>query len=379
MGSLGAFGAGDEMARRGLVAQGHSPTKDFAITPERADEIATAGYQADQDKSFGVARINHANDIPVAKIRAGATVKAAQIGADGRVVVAGINNDGKRDVAGIKASGPAPGFDVIQSVFPNLSKPNSGLRSPEHNRAVGGVSDSYHLGSQPGTIAYDIDVQPGMTVDQAARAIEAKNPGVRVVEARDETGRVGPNGKPLGGWHFALANVGGGKPAAPAAKPPKPISKPSLDMIDDEIDKFYVGVTLPLEMRNGLRTRAVAKFRETGDPVSAVSATIEEARAKSRSNAAKPKPAPEAKSSWWAWGDATPKAKRQINGTTTGPKTKRLRYNPATGELEDGTTTGGSAAVPTFRDDASANAFVGDPRNKGRSFIGPDGKRRKVV
>lgn len=359
MGTMGAFGGGDELARRGLIAQGHTPGKDFAITSDRADQIAANGYQAEQDKSFGVARINHANDIPVANISAGARRYAADASAGASRYGADVRAGASRDVAGIKAGGAAPGFNVIQNVFPNLSQPNSGLRSPEHNRSVGGVSNSYHLGTQPGTIAYDIPVQPGMTVDQAARAIEAKSPGVRVIEARDETGRVGPNGKALGGWHFALENVGGGGKAAAAAKPPKPISASSLSMIDTEIDKFYVGVTLPQEMKNGLRSRAIAHFRETGDPVQAVSQTIEEARAVSRRNAAKPKPAEEAKSSWWTWGDATPpKPKRRVGGTTT---------------------VGGSGGVPTFRDDASANAFVGDPRNKGKSFIGPDGKQRRVV
>jgi hypothetical protein len=98
MGTVGAFGGDDELARRGMVAQGKTPGEEFAITPDRADEIAEAGYAADLLKALGVAEVNNRDDIPVAEIAAGS-----------RRDVADINAGAKRDVAGIgaAASGPA--------------------------------------------------------------------------------------------------------------------------------------------------------------------------------------------------------------------------------------------------------------------------------
>ena len=59
----------------------------------------------------------------------------------------------------------------------------------------------------------------------AARAkVEADSGGtVQVVEMRDERGRIGPNGKPLGGYHLALRfttpQTGKGATAKPGAAP----------------------------------------------------------------------------------------------------------------------------------------------------------------
>lgn len=90
MGGLAAMFGSDELARRGMVAQGKTPDKDFALTPERADAIAQQGYGADYRKATAVATINnrddiavaqanHANDIPVANIRSQASHDVAQI------------------------------------------------------------------------------------------------------------------------------------------------------------------------------------------------------------------------------------------------------------------------------------------------------------
>lgn len=365
MGSLGAFGGGDEMARRGLVAQGHSPSKDFAITSDRADAISARDAGEDQKKAFGVANISagarrYAADASAGASRYGADVRAdaSRYGADvGAAAKTGggisrgerNNNPGNIEYGAFAKRLGATGSDGRFAVFPTFE---AGAKAQETLLAGSG-----YVGGGRNTIDAIISKyapsSDGNSVDNYANYVSRvtgipRNQviGVGEVPAVAEAMRQFEMGGP----------AKGGKPAA-AAKPPKPISASSLKMIDAEIDKYYQGVTLPLEMRNGLRTRAVAKFRETGDPVSAVSSTIEEARAVSRRNAAKPKPQGEAKSSWWSWGDATPKPapKRKVVGKTTG-----------------------GGGVPTFRDDAGANAFVSDPRNKGKSFIGPDGKQRKV-
>lgn len=73
MGTYGAFMGGDELARRGMVAQGQSPSENFALTPQRADAISARDANFDLTKSVAVAKTNHATDIPVANIHAGAS------------------------------------------------------------------------------------------------------------------------------------------------------------------------------------------------------------------------------------------------------------------------------------------------------------------
>ena len=89
-----AFGGGDEMARRGLVAGGATPGADFAITPERADQIRIQDSQSKLAQVMGVATINNRDNIPVANIKAASDA-----------AVAGINNSGRADVANIKVAG----------------------------------------------------------------------------------------------------------------------------------------------------------------------------------------------------------------------------------------------------------------------------------
>ena len=80
----------------------------------------------------------------------------------------------------------------------------STIRSIEHNRAVGGVPDSYHLSGQ----AIDVVRKPGVTHAQLAAALRAA--GYRLIESLDE----GTHS------HFAFAV---GAPGAPGAVvPPKP-------------------------------------------------------------------------------------------------------------------------------------------------------------
>jgi hypothetical protein len=366
MGTMGAFGGDDEFARRGAVAQFGKTDKDFALTSDRADQIAADRYQADQKKAFGVANISagarrYAADASAGASRYGADVRAdaSRYGADvGAAAKTGggmsrgerNNNPGNIEYGPFAKRLGATGSDGRFAVFPTFE---AGAKAQETLLAGSG-----YVGGGRNTIDAIISKyapsSDGNSVDNYANYVSRVTgiPRNQVIGAGDVPAVAEAMRQ------FEMGGPAKGGKAAAAAKPPKPVSRASLDVIDKEIDKYYPDITLPLEMRNGLRRRAVEHFQQTGNPVQAVEATIAEARARSRKDAARRKAdAPPAETSWWAWGDATPKAKRKVSGTTT--------------------TSGGS--VPTFRDDASANAFVGDPRNKGKSFIGPDGKRRKVI
>ncbi|MFC7537077.1 D-Ala-D-Ala carboxypeptidase family metallohydrolase [Sphingomonas sp. GCM10030256] len=73
----------------------------------------------------------------------------------------------------------------------------STLRTPAHNRAVGGVRNSWHLSGR----AVDIARRPGVTHAQIAAAFRAS--GYRLIESLDEGDHS----------HFAFASGGGASPA----------------------------------------------------------------------------------------------------------------------------------------------------------------------
>lgn len=50
-------------------------------------------------------------------------------------------------------------------------------RSPAHNKAVGGVPNSYHLTGR----ARDSVPPPGMSMNEYARRLQALNPGLEVI------------------------------------------------------------------------------------------------------------------------------------------------------------------------------------------------------
>lgn len=279
VGSLASFLGGDEMARRGLVAQGHSPTKDFAITPERADDIAQQGYDAKLGQALGVATINNRDDIPVANIRAGASRDVATINNRDDIPVANIAAGSRENVANIKAAGPAPGFDAILKAYPN-ARMTGGPRTPERNREVGGVENSDHLNNKPGISAFDTDVIPGVSIEQRKAAIEAANPGVRVIDARRHRAKR-PDGT-LGGLHdhFSLQNIAGpakGGRAAAAAKPPKAITPKQKEMVEGELTQQLEsrGLALSPNALAVFRAGALTNFQSDGNPVTAARNAIE--------------------------------------------------------------------------------------------------------
>lgn len=72
----------------------------------------------------------------------------------------------------------------------------SGLRTPEHNREVGGVANSYHLTGQ----ARDFVPPPGMSMDELHAKLTQLNPGLDVINEGDHVhiepkpgGQAGPS------------------------------------------------------------------------------------------------------------------------------------------------------------------------------------------
>lgn len=286
IGTLASFLGGDELARRGLVAQGHTPGEEFALTPERADAIARQGYDADQAKSFGVARINHESDIPVANIRARSAFNVAQVNHANDIPVAEIgargkpngmsrgernNNPGNLEYGPFAKRLGATGTDGRFAIFPTFE---AGMKAQE--ALLGG---SGYLGGGRNTIdAILLKYAPpsdGNSVDNYGNYVsrvtgigrnqpitQAQIPLIAEAMRQFETGGTGK------------APGKASTKAAAAPKPPKAISAASMKLIDTEFDKRYPAGSIKETTRGILRSQVVQEFQRSGDPVGAVIAVI---------------------------------------------------------------------------------------------------------
>lgn len=285
IGALTAILGSDEDARRGLIAQGHTPGKDFALTADRADEVAGIENAADLAQALGVARINHESDIPVANIQATTQRRGQDVRSGDTRHVAALNADTRLQVAGSKG---ATGFSLISDVLPG-ARMTGGERTPERNREVGGVANSKHL-TGDGIEAYDVRVGTGARTFADAKAAMQRKYGARLIEAIDESKKTNGTGPH---WHFAVQSEG--KPGkAAAAKPPKGISTASSKLLDGELAARIKseGVTISPRVQTAIRSRAITLFQQTGNPVASVQRAMADALNSSKQNiAARAKPA----------------------------------------------------------------------------------------
>lgn len=96
VGSLGAYMGDDEMARRALVAQGHTPGERFAITPERADDIRGQEFGADYRKAVDVENIESGDRRYGVNVRSSDTRRGQDIASSDRRRGQDIGSDDKR-------------------------------------------------------------------------------------------------------------------------------------------------------------------------------------------------------------------------------------------------------------------------------------------
>ena len=103
VGAITAMLGNDGDARRGLVAQGHTPGKDFALTAERADQIGAIENASELAKAIGVASINNRDDLPVATIQATTQRRGQDIGSTDRRRGQDISAASRREAAATRA------------------------------------------------------------------------------------------------------------------------------------------------------------------------------------------------------------------------------------------------------------------------------------
>lgn len=281
MGTYGAFMGGDKFARRGLIAQGHTPGENFAVTADRADAISARDASEAFTKDTAVARINHANDIPVANIRAGATMGSAAIRADASRDVAEIresggtprgirnNNPGNLEFGPFARQYGATSSDGRFAIFPDFE---SGVRAQE---AL--LSGRSYIGGQANTIDKVISryapVSDGNHVGNYASFVSRVTgiPRNQVLSAEDvpavaEAMRKFENG----------GNLGKGKPPKKADEAKAPTSA-AIRLVNAEVDNQLGGGLLERISAKSvgvIRELALEEYRMTGNPSQAVRSVI---------------------------------------------------------------------------------------------------------
>lgn len=100
-------------------------------------------------------------------------------------------------------------LSAISSIGARWGRVTSTLRTPEHNRRVGGVPNSYHLRGR----AIDIARRPGVSHSQIAAAYRAA--GYHLVESLDEGDHS----------HFAFGRPGSGGPAVVTPNGPTEVTE----------------------------------------------------------------------------------------------------------------------------------------------------------
>ena len=281
IGSLASFLGGDEMARRGLIAQGQTPGENFAVTPGRADQIAANGYAADQRQAFGVATINHSNDIPVENIKRRSAFDVATVNNRDNIPVAEIkstakiggqsrgernNNPGNLEYGAFAKSLGATGSDGRFAIFPTF---DAGKQAQETLLAgpgyVGGgrnTIDAILMRYAPPSDGNSVD-NYGNYVSRVTGIPRNQAIGPEHIPAIAEAMR-----------QFETGGTGKAPKAQPADKPPKAISKAELAMINKEFtDRYPQGSVEPAALNN-MRSEAIRTFQRTGDPVGAVQGVI---------------------------------------------------------------------------------------------------------
>lgn len=246
-----AFAGGDELARRGMVAQGRTPGENFAITPERADDIRAQDASSALARALGVAEINNASDIPVAEIRAGAAVDSARIRADGST---------RNTIIKEQGAPVSDGRSAAMSVYPGLRVTSN--RRGKNDPLTKANPGSYHASSNAAVDAAPI---PGMTFERYVQGY--RDAGYTILEARDEVNN--PSAHSTGPhWHVVLGQKSvGARPKAKVDAASKPLPANVQTAIGKGIDTYADESGMPLSetAKAKLIDAAMTRYRRNGN------------------------------------------------------------------------------------------------------------------
>lgn len=286
VGMLSAFAGDDPLARRGMVGRGVTPGKEFALSPERADDIARQGYDAEYRRAVDTENIQSGDRRFATSTQASTTRRGQDIEHGDRTRGQDLEHSDRRygvDVASqdrryihdtpsgnvkFKAGariGSGVGLNVIGAALPG-STITDNLRTRQEAERIYAQQhpgkpipeNSYHYTGD----GWDVRPVAGMTYEQARARVadSARARGAQLVEARNEGTH----------WHFGIT---GGTTVAARVAPA------DMERFDQEINAQLGGAGAVNARTMGvLRSRAVALFQQNGNPASSVRQAIKELR-----------------------------------------------------------------------------------------------------
>lgn len=321
IGGLAAMMGNDEFARRGMIAQGHTPSDDFALTTDRADAISARDAAESKDEKLSVERIQssdrrYSTDVGATTARRGQDIRSSDTrrGQD----IASDDRNAKLDASGYDRGGAIALGNTLGTV-------TSTVRSEQHNKDVGGVGNSYHLASRGGR-GIDVARRKGVTHAQVVQAY--RNAGYTILEQLDEGDHS----------HLALAggpNPTGGKGGGKGSKSlvPKTVNAATAKTIDKEIEAQLAARRWNAEGKalSDIRISAQKNYQRGGSPAEAVSSALEVVAARMKGGAAPAKAAAAKPAGKPSANDLQRQALAAI-GKGADPAQVKARYKKMTGQ-----------------------------------------------
>jgi hypothetical protein len=281
---LPAYFGDDEMTRRSLIATGHTPGEDFALTPERADDIRSQGYDAALTKALSVENIQSADrrrgqDINSSDTRRGQDLQHqdrlrgqdVSAGAKGgAVALDGFNPGGINDGAWAKAQPGYVGSNGRYAAFKDLASGEAAQKRLLASYIARGYDTPQKIadrwapakdGNDPVAYAQTIARQLGIGVNDRLTVDSVDQ--LQFAQARAEN----------------AAYRGKGKSAAKAAAP-KAINATTQKMLDDELEKQIEasGLNFTPGAKANVRASVANDFQRTGNAVESVMSVLGKVR-----------------------------------------------------------------------------------------------------
>lgn len=300
---LPAYFGPDELARRSLIARGHTPTKDFAVTPDRADQISArdageAEHQAVTTANISAATQRRGQDVTAQTQRRGQNIASTDRHYVHDTVSGNTAYTKKPGVvvaneAGANVIARALGPDVVITDNARTHGQADAIYAQQHPGKTP-PKDSNHFAEQ-GYTGFDIRPVRGMTFADARRMVAAEAAaagGYLDNDTRDEGTH----------WHMVVKGVQPAKKASASASSKG--AKKSLSAADQkalfddddgeltkQIDASGWAQTPDAGTLGRIREAVTAKYLQTGNGPEAVRQVLAETK---RRFDAKQKPAPKA-------------------------------------------------------------------------------------
>lgn len=267
MSTIGGFAGSDETARRGLVASGVSPSENFALTPQRADEISARDAAEDYTQAIDVENIQSGDRRRGQDLTYKSTTRGQDIRSSDTRRGQDLTHARGLYATDMKGVRPVGSFRAIaEKVYPGI-RINQTRRDPDSDLGRANPNSWHNRTDAAG----DTDPIPGMTFSQYVDGY--RKAGYEIIEARDEVTDPSPHSTGPH-WHVVLGERTTQAKGGAGGKPPSQTAIASIRrMVDDEMRTMGVDPKNAGKSGNKFRQAALRRtsqlYRENGGDVAA--------------------------------------------------------------------------------------------------------------